>query len=93
MIAIQAYMTVRPEKREEFIKNVTEVIEASRKEEGNISYMLTTKVENENEFVMLEEWKDQAAIEAHNTSAHFQKFAGSAKEFLAAPLEVKHYQA
>jgi quinol monooxygenase YgiN len=38
--------------------------------------------------VMVEQWADSAAIEAHNQSEHLQAFAKLAPELLAAPLSV-----
>lgn len=39
---------------------------------------------------MLEQWKDEASIQAHNQSAHFVSFVQFAKDgVLVAPLEAK----
>lgn len=45
-----------------------------------------------NAFTMVEEWKDAAAVDFHNKSAHFQTFVAAAKELLAAPLQVNAFQ-
>ncbi len=45
-----------------------------------------------NAFTMVEEWKDAAAVDFHNKSAHFQAFVAAAKELLAAPLQVNAFQ-
>ncbi|WP_371018364.1 putative quinol monooxygenase [Pseudalkalibacillus sp. JSM 102089] len=93
MIIIHAGLQINPAKEEEFLKEVTTLIEAARNEEGNISYTLSKEVEKENTYKMIEAYKDMAAVEAHNQSAHFQTFVGKAPEYLVAPLEVKLYDA
>ncbi|MFY7750300.1 MAG: putative quinol monooxygenase, partial [Exiguobacterium acetylicum] len=69
MIAIEAKLEVQPAKREEFLAATKTLVEASRAEAGNIGYDLFQSTEDENVFMMIEKWEDQAAIEAHNTSA------------------------
>ncbi|MED1203567.1 putative quinol monooxygenase [Heyndrickxia acidicola] len=92
MIIIHAGLTVNPEKQEAFLKELQPLIEASRKESGNISYDLKKDTEKENVFTMVEVWQDAAAVASHNASEHFTSFVAKAKEFLAAPLDVKAYE-
>ncbi|MBS2969218.1 antibiotic biosynthesis monooxygenase [Metabacillus sp. KIGAM252] len=91
MISITAYMNVKPEYREVFLEKVQQVVELTREEEGNVSYRLFEEVSNSNQFVMLEQWKDQHAIDVHNRSEHFQTFFASAKKILAEPLTLKRF--
>ncbi|PRS06208.1 antibiotic biosynthesis monooxygenase [Bacillus atrophaeus] len=88
MIVLQAYMKVKQEKREEFLAEAQSLLSHSRAEEGNVQYDLFEKVGEENTFVMLEQWKDEAAMKFHNETAHFQGFVAKGKEFLSAPLDV-----
>ncbi|WP_338776469.1 putative quinol monooxygenase [Metabacillus sp. FJAT-52054] len=91
MISITAYMNVKPGYREEFLEKVQQVIEHTREEEGNVSYRLYEETGNSNQFVMLEQWKDQHAIDVHNQSDHFQNFFAAAKKILAEPLTLKRF--
>jgi quinol monooxygenase YgiN len=91
MIDLQAYMEVKPDRRDEFLEKVQDIIIGSRAEEGNVSYVLYEEAGNTNRFVMLEEWKDQAAIDAHNQAPHFLKFMEDAKSILAGPISVKRF--
>ncbi len=93
MIAIEAKLEVQPAKREEFLEATKTLVEASRNEAGNIGYDLFQSTEDENVFMMIEKWEDQAAIEAHNTSAHFGQFVAFAQTALAKPLDVQSFQA
>lgn len=67
----------------ELIKPIfKDVVDATRREEGNISYELNQDINQPNKFVMVEVWSSQNAIDAHNASDHFQKFAADAKDLL-----------
>jgi quinol monooxygenase YgiN len=48
------------------------VVPPSRAEAGCVRYDLHQDVANPVRFVMLEEWRDAAAIDSHGKSAHFQ---------------------
>lgn len=93
MIAIEAKLEVQPAKRQEFLEATKTLIEGSRMESGNISYDLFQSIEDENVFMMIEKWEDQAAIESHNTSAHFGQFVAFAQTALAKPLDVQSFNA
>ncbi|QXE02869.1 putative quinol monooxygenase [Terribacillus sp. DMT04] len=92
MIIIHARMSVKPEKKEEFLKEIDAVIEGSQAEAGNNSYDLYQDPKDANSLIMIENWKDMDAVQAHNNSSHFQKFSAAAKEMLSAPLDVDVYQ-
>lgn len=89
MIIIHAHFQINPEKEQAFLEEMHSLIAASRSEEGNISYGLMKDTETEQAYTMVEIWKDAAAVEAHNTSAHFTSFAGRAPEYMAAPIDVQ----
>ena len=71
MIRIVATFHVRPDAVEEFRALAGELVEGSRAEEGNIAYDLCVARDDAASFVVLEVWRDDAAIESHNASAHF----------------------
>ncbi|WP_408638495.1 putative quinol monooxygenase [Paenibacillus baimaensis] len=64
-------------------KPVKELITSTRQEEGNIS------TEQEHKYIMVKQWKDETAAQAHNTSAHFQAFVQQAVAFMAAAMNVE----
>ncbi|WP_411343853.1 putative quinol monooxygenase [Paenibacillus sp. WLX1005] len=92
MFIIHANMLIKPEKVDEFLTQVDALLTASQAEEGNISYVLKRDVKQDNLFTMVEEWKDNEAIQAHNGTAHFQKFVQDMQQFAAAPLDVKVFE-
>lgn len=83
LITIIAIFELKPECVETFKGLAAECIEASRKEEGNVSYNIYTGKEDKNKYFFVEVWKDDEAIATHNASAHFRKFAGAFMPMLA----------
>ena len=71
MIGIFAEFHLKPEKTEEFLELVKPLIKASNEEAGCIKYGLHKALNRENTYIMVEEWKDQAAIDFHNKTEHF----------------------
>ena len=71
MIKIVAKMLVKADKVEEFKATAKELVEKSRAEEGNVFYALNVSTTNPRLLAFIECWKDQAAIEFHNGTAHF----------------------
>jgi quinol monooxygenase YgiN len=57
-----------------FIEIATKLVAATRAEEGCLFYTLYQSTENPSEFIIYEEYKDDAAFEAHAASAHFAAF-------------------
>lgn len=74
-LVIVAHVTVKPEFKDEMLKAFQAVVEGTRKEPGNISYVLYQDISDPLKFTFVEVWKSQDAINAHNASAHFQTFA------------------
>ncbi|MDO4878992.1 MAG: putative quinol monooxygenase [Neisseria sp.] len=73
-IKITAIITAKPAHRAELSDVFAALVGESRKEGGNLRYDLHQDLQNENRFVFFEIWKDQAAVDSHNASAHFQNF-------------------
>ena len=73
-IKITAIITVKAEHRAELLDVFTALVGESRKEGGNLRYDLHQDLQNPNRFVFFENWKDQAAVDSHNASVHFQNF-------------------
>ena len=70
-LKIIATIIVKPEFKENVLSMLKTVTEATRKEEGNISYVLHEDINNSSKVIILEEWKSQDAIDFHNQTAHF----------------------
>ena len=75
MRAILAYLTTKPGKEAEFQQQMT--AQAKRclaNEPGCLQFDVVQDPKNTTRFVMLEVYKDDAAIKAHQDSQHFKDF-------------------
>lgn len=91
MITITARNILKPGKKEEFLEAVRPLVDASRAEEGNISYDLYEDIDFGDAVCFIERWRDAAAIEAHNASPHFRRWMES-KSALVESGEVNKYK-
>ncbi|MER8026198.1 putative quinol monooxygenase [Glutamicibacter protophormiae] len=62
---------VKPEFTDSFMDHVAEFTKATRAEEGNLWFDWSISVEDPNEFVLVEAFRDDEAAGAHVSSAHF----------------------
>ncbi|KAL4453656.1 hypothetical protein ABPG74_009552 [Tetrahymena malaccensis] len=88
-LRIVAIISVKQESREQLLTVFKTLVEETRKEEGNISYVLTNDVSDQNTFVFVEEWRSQEDINKHMASAHFVAFQGQIKDHLTGAPQVK----
>src|ERR1700737_1252551 len=72
MIFIVVKFTVRPEYSEEWIDLVGDFTLATRREPGNLWFEWSRSVENPNQFVLLEAFRDGDAGGEHVHSEHFK---------------------
>ncbi|MDR1632199.1 MAG: antibiotic biosynthesis monooxygenase [Dysgonamonadaceae bacterium] len=73
-LTIVATITMKPEFKAEILNAVKTVVDATRKEPGNIFYDVFEDVKNPLKLTFIETWKSQSAIDSHNNSAHFKAF-------------------
>ena len=84
MRAILAYLTTKPGKEAEFQEKMT--AQAKRclaNEPGCLQFDVVQDPKNPTRFVMLEIYKDDAAIQAHQDSQHFKDFRPVVNELVA----------
>lgn len=93
MIIIHALFQVKPEQREAFLTATRPLVAGSQAEEGNISYNLLENSQKPNRFMMIEEWKDQPAVDFHNQTKHFTTFGSISGSFFEAPTQVSLFEA
>ena len=75
MVSFTVRLTFRSEDREEVAQTPRELTRLTRHEEGCVSY-IPHFVESDPDTVLLyEQYRDEAAVDAHRESEHFAKFA------------------
>ena len=75
MIIVNAKFYIKEDKKSQFLKEIESLISASKKDEGCLEYSLYESTDNQLEFVMIENWESQEAIEKHNTNPLLLAFA------------------
>jgi quinol monooxygenase YgiN len=73
-LKIVAVLVAKPGKLDDLTALLATMVEASRAEPGNLRYDLWRDQADLNRFVLDELYKDQAAIDTHKASAHFQSY-------------------
>ncbi|NMO94349.1 putative quinol monooxygenase [Paenibacillus lemnae] len=91
MIHLQVHMHVKPEARQDFAEKAKALITSTQAEAGNISYALYEDVSSPGRFVMIEEWKDEQAIEQHNQTEHLTGFFAYARDVLTEPVNIHRF--
>ena len=82
MILINVHCDVDPAKRDAFKDYLKNLVEKSRQDQGNLFYTYLIDGLDENKFMIVENWADQAAIDAHNETAYLQDFLQNARSYL-----------
>ena len=85
MITHLVHVTTKPAEHDRFVAAARALRDASVKEEGNVEYTLWAPLDGGNEVVVVERWRDQAAVEAHHKAEHMSTFRHAVKGAVAAP--------
>ena len=91
MIVIAGKIQVKPERRDEARKAALDMVEATRREAGCVSYAFYADLVEPATFFLFEEWESDAALGAHFQTEHMARFQQQAPAFLAAPPTIKRY--
>lgn len=84
MIIINAKVKINENSREDYLKMMDELVSASQQEKGNLFYHHYEDVSERNSFVVVENYKDQQAVEEHNHSEHFKAFSENIGKYVKA---------
>lgn len=92
-ILVNVRYTVRPGKRDEFLKKVITqgIIRDSKMELGNYYYECSIPVNSENDLCLLEQWVNGETQAAHGKTEHYQKLQALKKEYVTA-VEIENYR-
>lgn len=75
MISFIVRMRFAPEDRAQVSEALRRLTEASRQEPGCVSYIPHELADDPSEVLIYEQYRDEAALEAHRASAHFRDHA------------------
>ncbi|MFF7065186.1 antibiotic biosynthesis monooxygenase [Pseudomonas sp. NPDC008258] len=88
-VAIFATITPKSEHRNAVERALRVMVEQTRAESGNLRYDLFVHDVDELTFDLFELYVDQAAVEAHRQSPHYQTYRSATAQWLAAPTQVR----
>jgi quinol monooxygenase YgiN len=91
MIFICVKWKVKPEYADQWVALTKEFTEATRAEEGNLFFQWSRSVDDPEEYVLIEAFKDDAA-EAHVTSDHFKKAQGDLPQYVQETPAIRNVQ-
>lgn len=91
MVYVIAYLNAQPGKGDDVAAHAAPLIDATRKEEGRISYDLYRKPAEPDVLVFVETWKSRAALDHHFAEPHLKTFQAAMADLLAdVRIEVMH---
>ncbi|MFE9422225.1 putative quinol monooxygenase [Kitasatospora sp. NPDC006697] len=82
-VHVIAELRPKAERAGEFREQAEAMARASRAEEGCVSYQLYVDPADQGRWVIVEEWADRAALDAHLASAHLAESLARTAELLA----------
>jgi quinol monooxygenase YgiN len=88
MISIIAKIPLHEGKLKEFTEVFKEMAASVAKEEGNLLYSLSFEAKAPNTAIIMERYKDQAALGAHSQSDHYKAFGSKIRGLIAGRAEV-----
>ncbi len=92
MIVIHASVLMDPQKREPAIAAATEMMAASRKEKGCVSYTFSSDLSEPGRFYIFEEWESDAALAAHFAMPHMARFQQAVAGFGIKEMKAERYE-
>ena len=91
MIVIAGQVAVRPDRRDEAVRAALAMAEATRKEDGCISYRFSSDLADPNTILIFEEWESDEALARHFQTEHMRVFRAGLPQVLAGASTIKRY--
>lgn len=90
-VRVLAFLKARPGKRKELEKILKTIIVPTRKEPGNIAYMMHRSTKKPDELMFDEIWVNMKSLEDHLKTPHMQSALPKIKDLLDTPLRLETY--
>jgi quinol monooxygenase YgiN len=92
VIVVVGRVSTDAAKRSALIEIAQRVAAASRAEEGCAEYRVYEDTEQPNEFVFVEEWDSEEALQRHFATGHIAEFMGAIRGAIVGAPDVKFHQ-
>jgi quinol monooxygenase YgiN len=83
------YIDVAPQARLIVPRMLKTLSDASAREQGVVRFEVLQRTAPTNQFLTVEQWKDQAAFDAHMAAAHTKRFLDQINRLLIAPIDTR----
>lgn len=90
-LRVVALFKAKPEQVEPLKNILAKLMPPTRQEPGCLRYELHQNNADPTDFAFIEEWENDAALDAHLKSPHVQTVLPLVGEFLAAPVDIRRY--
>lgn len=90
-VRVLAFLKAKPGKGKELEKMLKTVIEHTRREPGNIAYVMHRSTKDPDELMFDEIWADMKSLEDHLKTPHMQSALPKMTDLLAVPLKIETY--
>lgn len=84
-----ATLKAKEGKGDELGQRLAEVVEPTRAEPGCINYDVHRSADDESVWVVYENWRSKADLDAHFETPHIKEFIGHAADLLAEELDLR----
>ncbi|THE65986.1 antibiotic biosynthesis monooxygenase [Salinadaptatus halalkaliphilus] len=91
MIVINATLPIDPDQRDQALELIQKTAAQYREDDGTIEFQASTDIDNPNHVNFFECYEDEAALEQHRQSDHYEEFGRSIAEFLVGKPEITRY--
>jgi quinol monooxygenase YgiN len=75
MLILAVHVIIKAGHEEEVIEPLRKLETATRLEPGCVAYVVQRSREDRRHYLVYEQYKDEAALEAHRNSPHFKQYA------------------
>jgi quinol monooxygenase YgiN len=73
-------------KADNIIGRMKQMVSDTEKDPGLLSLKVTQQVAEQNNFTVVEQWKDQASLDGHMAAEHTRKFYADMKDLMSGPV-------
>jgi quinol monooxygenase YgiN len=91
-ILIAGTLTIDPSKVDSALADATEMMTASRAEDGCHAYAFSADVVNPGTLLLFEKWESEEALAAHAASAHMKAFQSKMPGWGITGADIKKYE-
>jgi quinol monooxygenase YgiN len=92
MIVFAATLTAKSGKEQSLQDALVEMVSKVQEEEGTLIYTLLRSKEDPKQFTVYEKYKNQAALDHHDTTTHMNKFRAKLDSLLGDAIKIDHFE-